>query len=132
MADPSTLQLDRPVGTPAARTPLAHIGLWELAMRIAHDWETSRGTHVHKGSSYYSAGIRDIAVGDLERGFLYMHQAAFEDTYPDRDRLPESPAGRFLSLDARRADQTYYETVAEIVRAVVALGQVGGSSLGLD
>lgn len=98
---------------PRPETPLAHTGLWEWAMRLAHEWEADRGKRIHKGSGYYFAGIRDIAVGDLERGFLYMHQAAVEDTYPDRDRLPESPAGWFLSLDARRADQTYYEKVAE-------------------
>lgn len=98
---------------PRPNTPLAHTGLWEWAMRIAHDWEAGGGKRVHKGSGYYFAGIRDIAQGDLERGFLYMHQAAVEDTYPSRDRLPESPAGWFLSLDARRADQAYYDKVAE-------------------
>ena len=81
---------------PRPGTPLAHTGLWEWAMRIAHEWEASRGEHVHKGSGYYFAGIRDIALGDLDRGFLYMHQAAVEDIYPDRDRLPDSPAGWFL------------------------------------
>ncbi len=98
---------------PRPGTPLAHTGLWEWAMRIAHEWEVSRGKHLHKGSGYYFAGIRDIALGDLDRGFLYMHQAAFEDIYPDRDRLPDSPAGWFLSLDTRRPDQTYYEKVLE-------------------
>jgi len=98
---------------PRPGTPLAHTGLWEWAMGIAHEWEDSRGEHQHKGSGYYFAGVRDVAVGDLDRGFLYMHQAAVEDTYPDRDRLPESPAGWFITLDARRADQTYHDKVAE-------------------
>ena len=121
---------------PRPGTPLAHTGLWEWALRIAHEWEARSGKHVHKGSGYYFAGIRDIALGDLDRGFLYMHQAAVEDTYPDRDRLPDSPAGWFLSLDARRADQTYYDKVAEheayLERQLAAYRAASRGTLTLD
>lgn len=55
---------------PRPGTPLAHTSLREWAMGIAHDWEASRGRHQHKGSGYYFGGMRDIAMGDLDRGFL--------------------------------------------------------------
>lgn len=98
---------------PRPGTPLAAIGLWEWALGIAHDWERERGRRQHKGSGYYFAGVRDIAVGDIDRGMLYMHQAAIEDIYPDRDRIPESPAGYFITLDSSQANQAYYDKVAE-------------------
>jgi hypothetical protein len=124
------------VALPRPGTPLAHTGLWEWAMRIAHEWEASRGKHVHKGSGYYFAGIRDIALGDLDRGFLYMHQAAIEDIYPDRDRLPDSPAGWFISLDARRSDQTYHDKVLEyeayLERQLAAYRAAARGTLTLD
>lgn len=100
------------VALPRPETPLANTGLWEWALSIAHEWEESRSAHQHKGSGYYFAGMRSIALGDIDRGFLYMHQAAVEDTYPDRDRLPESPAGWFIALDASRADQAYHDWVS--------------------
>lgn len=97
---------------PRAGTPLALTGLWEWAVAIAHEWEDARGRHQHKGSGYYFAGMRDAALGDLDRAFLYVHQAAVEDSWPDRDRIPASPAGWFITMDDRSEGQSAYDLVS--------------------
>ena len=104
---------------PRAETPLAMTGLWEWAMAIAHEWEDERGRHQHKGSGYYFAGMRDASLGDLDRAFLYVHQAAVEDAWPDRDRIPSSPAGWLITMDDRSDQQSAYDLVkrwADFVR----------------
>jgi hypothetical protein len=70
------------IALPRPETPLANNGLWEWALSIAHEWAESRNAHQHRGSGYYFAGMRSIALGDIDRGFLYMHQAAVENTPP--------------------------------------------------
>lgn len=96
---------------PRPGTRLQFVGLWEPALSIVLEWEASRGRHAHKGSGYYFAGLRDVSIGNLDRAFLYMHQAAMEDIWPDTDRIPESPAGWFITMDAARADQTAHAFV---------------------
>ncbi len=66
--------------------------MWEWALGIAHSWEaTNPGRRLHKGTGYYFAGVRDIALGNLDRGFLYMHQAAEEDRMSVGGFLPPDP-----------------------------------------
>lgn len=96
---------------PTSETPVGFTGLWEAAMNVAHQWEDARGRHHHKGSGYYFAGMRDAALGSLDRAFLYAHQAAVEDAWPDRDRIPPSPAGWFITLDDRDPHQSAYDMV---------------------
>lgn len=96
---------------PTSSTPVGFTGLWEAAMNVAHEWEDSRTRHQHKGSGYYFAGMRDAALGSLDRAFLYAHQAAVEDAWPVRDRIPPSPAGWFITLDDRSLNQSAYEMV---------------------
>lgn len=103
------------VGTmaiPRPGTPMKFTGLWEPALSIVLDWEAARRKHTHKGSGCYFAGLRDVWMGNLDRAFLYMHQAAMEDVWPDVDRIRESPAGWFITMDASRADQTAHQFVA--------------------
>ena len=96
---------------PRPGTPMKFTGLWEPALYIVLDWEAARGKHTHKGSGYYFAGLRGVSMGNLDRAFLYMHQAAMEDVWPEVDQIPESPAGWFITMDASRADQTAHQFV---------------------
>jgi hypothetical protein len=105
---------------PRTATPLGMTGLWEPALAAVIDWESATGRHAHKGSGYYFAGMRDASFGNVDRSFLYMHQAAVEDIYPDRDRIPESPAGWFITLKADRADQAAREIVLRYERYLSA------------
>lgn len=104
------------IGLPFATTRLGWIGIWEWALSIVHGWESATGRKLHKGSGYYFAGVRDIAVGDLDRGFLYMHQAAAEDARSIGVALPPRPAVWFITLDGRRIEQAYREKVLEYER----------------
>jgi hypothetical protein len=96
---------------PRNQAPLGHTGLWEPALAIVLEWEGRRARHAHKGSGYYFAGLRDVALGNLDRGFLYMHQAAIEDAWPDEDLVPNSPAGWFVTMNAREVAGTAHEFV---------------------
>jgi hypothetical protein len=99
---------------PRPGTPLALTGLWEWALAIVHTWEDAApGRRVHKGTGYYFAGMRDIALGNLDRGFLYMHQAAVEDRISTGDPMPPRPAIWFITLDPRDPGQAYHEKVKE-------------------
>jgi hypothetical protein len=102
------------LGLPRPGTPLALTGLWEWAIEIAHDWEDAApGRRLHKGTGYYFAGMRDIALGNLDRGFLYMHQAAVEDRLSTGDPMPPRPAIWFVTLDPRHVGQAYRDKVVE-------------------
>jgi hypothetical protein len=101
---------------PRMGTRLGMTGLWEPALAAVIEWESASGRHAHKGSGYYFAGMRDASFGNVDRSFLYMHQAAMEDIYPDRDQIPESPSGWFITLNAGRADQAAREIVLRYER----------------
>jgi hypothetical protein len=102
-----------PIGLPFPATELQQLAIWEWALDLVHAWEATTGHLVHKGTGYYFAGVRDIAVGDLDRGFLYMHQAAAEDARSTGLELPPRPAVWFITLDGRRVEQAYREKVLE-------------------
>jgi hypothetical protein len=85
---------------------------WDVALRIAHEWESSRDQHQHKGSGYYFAGLRDARLGNLDRAFLYINQAVVEDAWHARNIDPTSPAGWFVTLNDTTAAQAGFEVVA--------------------
>lgn len=87
---------------PERKATLAATGVWEHAIGVVIGWEERNKTHLHKGTGYYFAGVRDVARGNLDRAFLYMHQAAMEDLWPETSGVPDSPAGRFIIMDARQ------------------------------
>lgn len=94
-----------PLGLPWPDTRLRFTHLWEWALAVARDWEATTGRRIHKGTGYYFACVRDIELGDLDRGFLYLHQAAEEDAITTGSVLPPpSPATWFITLDGRRLD----------------------------
>ena len=101
---------------PRSTTTLALTGLWEVALQAVIEWEAERGVHAHKGSGFYFAGIRDVSFNNLDRAFLYMHQAAIEDTWPNRDRIPDSPAGWFITMDASHVAGTAFQFVERYER----------------
>jgi hypothetical protein len=124
------------VNTIALPTPdraLGNMRFWEPAIQIALDWEAERKNHHHKGSGFYVAGMRDIMLGNLDRAFLYMNQAARDDAWPDPNGLPDSPAGWFLTFDKERADQAGYELVVPyadyVERHLVAFRDTGRGAL---
>jgi hypothetical protein len=47
-----------------------------------------------------------------------MHQAAMEDIHPGRERIPESPAGWLITMNASRVGQTAHAFVERYERFV--------------
>ncbi len=91
--------------------------VWELAVECATMWERAHPTHrIHKGTPYYFWGMTAVLGGDLDRGFLLMHQALNEDVYLTGSAIPPTPAFTFVSLDDQKQDQAFRFKVQEIAQ----------------
>ena len=82
--------------------------LWKLALAPALAWESGDANRrVHKGTPYYFWGMTSILRGDLDRGYVLMHQAVEEDVLTYRQESPDSPAFAFATLNAIKPDQAF-------------------------
>ncbi len=91
--------------------------VWELALECASTWESTNPTQrIHKGTPYYFWGMTAVLAGDLDRGFLLMHQALSEDVQTTGVPLPPAPALAFVSLDYGKQDQAFRSKVQEIAQ----------------
>jgi hypothetical protein len=93
--------------------------LWDLALNIAYEWENkNQSKRIHKGTPYYFWGVTCILNGDLEKGFLLMHQALEEDKKTDQTNTPKTPAYSFVTLDYENQNQFFRPKVEEIAKFV--------------
>ncbi|MEM3812111.1 MAG: hypothetical protein QXX98_03965 [Thermoplasmata archaeon] len=93
--------------------------IWNIALDIAYEWENkNEGKRIHKGSPYYYWGGTCILNGDLEKGFLLMHQALEEDKMTLQKSNPETPAYYFVTLDYEKQEQLFRQMVVEIAEFV--------------
>jgi hypothetical protein len=93
--------------------------LWDLALNIAYEWENkNQNKRIHKGTPYYFWGVTCILNGDLEKGFLLMHQALEEDKKRDQTNTPKTPAYSFVTLDYENQNQFFRPKVVEIAKFV--------------
>jgi hypothetical protein len=93
--------------------------LWDLALNIAHEWENkNQNKRIHKGTPYYFWGVTCILNGDLEKGFLLMHQALEEDKKTLQTDTPRTPAYSFVTLDYEEQNQFFKPKVTEIAKLV--------------
>lgn len=108
-ADPYFNNIGR-LALPFPKTPLEQLQLLDLAITILLEYEAESGRRLHKGSGYYFAAVRDIVLGDLDRGFMFMHQALVEDvtTY---GAMEHTPARAFVTLDSAKQDQLFRQEV---------------------
>jgi len=89
--------------------------VWELAVECATEWERANPTQrIHKGTPYYFWGMTAVLGGDLDRGFLLMHQALSEDVQLTGLQVPNTPAAAFATLDYQKQDQAFRFKVQEI------------------
>lgn len=85
----------------------------DYGISLALQWEANHpGQRLHKGTPYYFAGVRDILLGDLDRGFLWMHQALVEDQLSSGQDAPDTPALAFATMNAVKQDQAFRDEVA--------------------
>lgn len=93
--------------------------IWDLALNIAYEWEyKNQNKRIHKGTPYYFWGVTCILNGDLEKGFLLMHQALEEDKKTHQTKTPKTPAYSFVTLDYENQDQFFRLKVEDIAKFV--------------
>ena len=89
--------------------------IWTLALDSAYRWEFRRPSHrIHKGTPYYFWAMTVILRGDVDRGFLLMHQAYDEDIQTSRVPFPDSAARAFITLDHTKQEQAFRGPVLRI------------------
>lgn len=89
--------------------------IWTLALYSADQWESIRTSHrLHKGTPYYFWAMTVILRGDIDRGFLLIHQAHDEDIQTSGTPFPDSPARAFITLDHTQKEQAFRDKVEEI------------------
>lgn len=78
--------------------------VWEVPLEYAAKWEKGNNKLLHKGTPYYCRGMTAIAAGNIDRGFLFFHQALDED-----NRIPGQrgwgPAWSFVYFDYKNPRQ---------------------------
>ncbi|MGB2727353.1 MAG: hypothetical protein WBD09_02610 [Halobacteriota archaeon] len=90
--------------------------LWDLALNVSYEWENkNQNKGIHKGTPYYFWGVTCILNGDLEKGFLLMHQALEEDKRTHKTKTPKTPAYSFVTLDYENQDQFFRPKVVACV-----------------
>ncbi len=88
--------------------------LWELAVGLALSWEGHhKGQFIHKGTPFYFWGTTSLVKGDLDRGFVLIHQALKEDIRTSKTIAPDTPAFLFASLNYENPKQYLREWVQE-------------------
>lgn len=91
--------------------------LWGEVLKIVYKWE-NENKRIHKGTPYYFWGVTCILNGDLEKGFLLMHQALEEDKEAGKTNTPNTPAYAFVTLDYEKQNQFFRPKVEEIAKFV--------------
>lgn len=82
--------------------------IWQFALEPIIFFEKKYpGREIHKGSVYYFWGITSLLGGDLDKGFLLMHQAVEEDVKTSKHDIPDTPAMAFASLNFQKIDQAF-------------------------
>jgi hypothetical protein len=82
--------------------------LWRKALSPALKWEREHpGRFLHKGAPYYYWAMAALLKGDIDCGYILMHQALGEDSRTFQDNARNQPSYAFVSLDYARIDQAF-------------------------
>ena len=86
--------------------------IWQYALEPIIDFETkNKNREIHKGTAYYIWGMTSLLRGDLDKGFLLMHQAVEEDVKTSKSDIPDTPAMAFANLNSQKQDQAFRQWV---------------------
>jgi hypothetical protein len=89
--------------------------VWEMALDPVQRWEQARPDElIDKGYLYYLWGATALLGGNLDRGYLLMHQSFEEDrrTSPPGPP-PRTPSHALVTLDYEKQDQAFRFWVVE-------------------
>lgn len=88
--------------------------VWKLAFEPVQQWETAHpGELVDKGVLCYFWGATALLRGDLDQGYLLIHQAVEEDGRTSGHQIPPTPSYALVSLDYDKPDQWFRPWVIE-------------------
>ena len=90
--------------------------IWKRALEPAQQWEQAHpGQPIHKGTPYYFWATTALLRGDLDRGYLLMHQGFEEDIRTSGQQTPDTPGYAFVSLNDKKVEQAFRQWVVEQV-----------------
>lgn len=82
--------------------------VWEWAVGCARSFEGYYPERpIHKGTPLYFWGMTALRDGNIDKGFLLMHQALEEDVRTFQTQNPNTPARAFVVLDYTKSDQAF-------------------------
>jgi hypothetical protein len=89
--------------------------LWENSLRPVVAWEQANpGRFLHKGTAFYFWAVTALLRGDIDRGYLLMHQGVEEDKRSwGVDLTPTKPGFALVSIDAENPDQFFRQWVLD-------------------
>jgi len=91
--------------------------VWELAFEPVKEWERAHpGELIDKGTLCYFWGATALLRGNLDRGYLLVHQSVEEDSRTSRLPVPPTPSYALVSLNYQKPDQWFRPWVIEQAR----------------
>ena len=88
--------------------------LWQRTVEPALDWERANpDRRIHKGTPYYFWGMTALLRGDLDAGYLIMHQGVKEDQLTHHHNAPDTPGYALVSLHAEKRNQLFLKWVLD-------------------
>jgi hypothetical protein len=88
--------------------------VWKRALEPAQQWEQAhQGQQIHKGTPYYFWAMTALLRGDLDHGYLLMHQAVEEDIRTSGQQAPDTPGYAFVTLNYNKVQQAFRQWVVE-------------------
>ncbi len=111
--------------------------VWEMAFEPVQEWERAHpGDLIDKGTLCYFWGATALLRGNLDRGYLLVHQSVEEDSRTSGLALPPTPSFALVSLDYQKPNQWFRPWVMEQGRFfenfVKDYATVHGRSLTID
>jgi hypothetical protein len=111
--------------------------LWQQALQPALSWEQAApNRRLHKGTPYYFWAMTALLRGDIDHGYLLIHQAVDEDIRSTGAPRPDTPGYALVSLNYQRVDQAFRHWVIEQARFLAALldnyTAIHGRALSID
>jgi hypothetical protein len=82
--------------------------IWPQALAPASQWEQAQpGRRLHKGTPYYFWAMTALLRGDIDHGYILIHQALAEDVRTHQQARPNTPGYALVSLNYQRVDQAF-------------------------
>ena len=89
-------------------------GLWHKVVMIARKWEKTSGGRIHKGTPFYFWGGTALLNGNVDMGFLLIHEALNEDMFGEscgEVSAETLPAWCFVTLEDEKQEQCWKRLV---------------------